>query len=80
VTLKNRHPPMEEWGGRRAYAKNVGIPLSIGAQMIAEGKVDKLGVLPPEGVFDPEEFFKELAKRGIDIDAKIEQYGVGRAK
>ena len=80
VTLKNRHPPMEKWGGSRAYAKNVGIPLSIGAQMIAEGKVDKLGVLPPEGVFDPEEFFKELAKRGIDIDVKIEQYGVGRTK
>jgi len=80
VTLKNRHPPMEVWGGRRAYAKNVGIPLSIGAQIIARGGVDEFGVLPPEAVFDPEEFFRELAKRGIDIDVRIEQYGVGRAE
>ena len=41
VRFVTSHPPMDKWGGRRAYAKNVGIPLSIGAQMLAEGKVKK---------------------------------------
>ncbi len=74
VTLRNRHPPMSEWGGKSAYSKNVGIPLSIGAQMMAEGKVKQQGVLPPEACFDPVEFFKELSKRGIQIHEKIESY------
>ncbi len=74
VTLKNSHPPMSRWGGKSAYSKNVGIPLSIGAQMIAKGKVKQKGVLPPEACFDPVEFFKELSKRGIQIHEKIEGY------
>jgi len=74
VILKNSHPPMDEWGGRSAYSKNVGIPLSIGAQMISKGKVKQKGVLPPEACFDPIEFFKELSKRGIEIYEKTENY------
>jgi len=76
VVLKNSHPPMNEWGGRSAYSKNVGIPLSIGAQMVAAGKVKQKGVLPPEACFDPLEFFRELSKRSIHIDEKIEDYVV----
>jgi len=76
VTLKNSHPPMDKWGGRSAYSKNVGIPLSIGAQMIAKGKVKQKGVLPPEACFEPVAFFKELSKRGIQTHAKIESYTV----
>jgi saccharopine dehydrogenase-like NADP-dependent oxidoreductase len=63
---------MSEWGGRSAYSKNVGIPLSIGAQMVAAGKVKQKGVLPPEACFDPLEFFRELSKRGIHVDENIE--------
>lgn len=73
ITLKNSHPLMDEWGGRSAYSKNVGIPLSIGAQMVAKGKVKQKGVLPPEASFDPIEFFKELSKRGIQIHEKTER-------
>jgi lysine 6-dehydrogenase len=72
VVLKNSHPPMDEWGGRSAYSKNVGIPLSIGAQMVAAGKVKQRGVLPPEACFDPVGFFKELSKRGIRIEERME--------
>ena len=72
VTLKNSHPPMTKWGGRSAYSKNVGIPLSIGAQMIAKGKVKQKGVLPAEASFEPVEFFRELSKRGIEIHEKTE--------
>lgn len=76
VILKNSHPPMSDWGGRSAYSKNVGIPLSIGAQMVAAGKVKQKGVLPPEACFDPLEFFKELSKRGIRVNEKIENFVV----
>jgi lysine 6-dehydrogenase len=72
VVLKNSHPPMSEWGGRSAYSKNVGIPLSIGAQMVAAGKVKQTGVLPPEACFYPVDFFKELSKRGIRIEERME--------
>jgi saccharopine dehydrogenase-like NADP-dependent oxidoreductase len=72
ITHWNQHPPMEEWGGKAAYYKNIAIPLSIGAQMIARGDIEARGVLPPESVIDPEIFFAELGKRGIIIKQKNE--------
>jgi saccharopine dehydrogenase-like NADP-dependent oxidoreductase len=72
ITHWNQHPPMEEWGGKAAYYKNIAIPLSIGAQMIARGDIEARGVLPPESVIDPEIFFTELKKRGITINQKVE--------
>jgi saccharopine dehydrogenase-like NADP-dependent oxidoreductase len=76
VRLWNRHPPQETWGGKAAYYKNIAIPLSIGAQMIARGAVDVRGVVPPETALDPDIFFAELAKRGIEIHEKVEAYQV----
>jgi lysine 6-dehydrogenase len=72
ITHKNEHPPMEDWGGKAAYYKNIAIPLSIGAQMIARGDIKDRGVLPPESVIDPKLFFAELKKRGIKIHMEIE--------
>ncbi len=76
VTLWNRHPDQEEWGGRDAYYKNIATPLSIGAQMIARGDVPLRGVIPPETAIDPQVFFAELARRKIMIHEKIEEYHV----
>ena len=76
VKLWNRHPAMEEWGGKAAYYKNIAIPLSIGAQMIAHGDVKARGVVPPETAIDPLVFFTELRKRGIEIHEKVEEYHV----
>ena len=76
VKLWNRHPAMEEWGGKAAYYKNIAIPLSIGAQMIARGDVKARGVVPPETAIDPLVFFVELRKRGIEIHEKVEEYHV----
>ncbi len=76
VTLWNRHPPQEEWGGPAAYYKNIAIPLSIGAQMIARGDVKVRGVVPPETVLDPDIFFGELRKRGIEIHERVEEHHI----
>jgi saccharopine dehydrogenase-like NADP-dependent oxidoreductase len=73
VTLWNRHPSQEEWGGKAAYYKNIAIPLSIGAQMIGRGDVDARGVVPPETAIDPDVLFAELARRDIEIHERIEE-------
>jgi lysine 6-dehydrogenase len=76
VTLWNRHPPQEEWGGSAAYYKNIAIPLSVGAQMIARGDVKVKGVVPPEIALEPDIFFGELKKRAIEIHERVEDYHV----
>ena len=47
--------------GRLAPA--TGIPASIGALMLAEGKVSARGVLPPEQCLDPNDFLFEILTR-----------------
>ena len=68
----SEHPPMEDWGGKAAYYKNIAIPLSIGAQMIARGDIEARGILPPETVLDPAIFFAELEARGIKVEQEIQ--------
>ncbi|MFN2190604.1 MAG: saccharopine dehydrogenase family protein [Candidatus Promineifilaceae bacterium] len=69
----NRHPSMEVWGGKAAYYKNIAIPLSVGAIMMARGDVTETGVVPPETAIPPGIFFDELAKRGIEIHESVEE-------
>jgi saccharopine dehydrogenase-like NADP-dependent oxidoreductase len=71
-TYWNRHPSQEIWGGKAAYYKNIAIPLSIGAQMIARGDIVVQGVVPPETAIPPDLFFSELKKRGIEIHETVE--------
>lgn len=48
-------------------ASGTGNALSIGAQMLAKGKIRVKGVFAPEGCIDPKQFFAELKKRNIFI-------------
>jgi lysine 6-dehydrogenase len=72
LTYRTDHPPQDEWGGSSAYYKNVGIPLSIGAQLIAEGAVTARGVLPPEVALPTGRFLDEIARRGITYEETVE--------
>lgn len=74
-TYRSAHPPQEEWGGESAYFKNVGIPLSIGAQLIAHGHTTGIGVLPPERALPTARFFDELARRQIVVEEEIVEEG-----
>jgi saccharopine dehydrogenase-like NADP-dependent oxidoreductase len=65
------HPPMKTWGGTRAYAKNVGIPMSVGAQMMARGLTMKKGVDGVESMLPAQEFADELRKRSIAINESL---------
>lgn len=75
-TLTHTHPAsdgsVKGWEKLRAYTRCVGIPMSIGAQMIAHGQVRGSGVMAPELAFEPAAVFTELAERGIIIHKKIE--------
>jgi lysine 6-dehydrogenase len=42
-----------------------GIPLAIGARMLACGQIDAPGVAAPEAVVEPDSFLAELQERGI---------------
>jgi len=72
IKLWSEHPPMSEWGGKAAYYKNIAIPLSVGAQMIARGDVTDRGIVPPETALNPQIFFDELKLRGITIGEELE--------
>ncbi|MCF8106254.1 MAG: saccharopine dehydrogenase NADP-binding domain-containing protein [Desulfohalobiaceae bacterium] len=73
--LTHTHPPSDGsvpgWKHLRAYTRNVGIPMSIGVQMISKGQVKGSGVMAPELAFDPGLVFQELAKRHIRIHDAI---------
>jgi saccharopine dehydrogenase-like NADP-dependent oxidoreductase len=75
-TLVHTHPPSDgtvpEWAGLRAYTRNVGIPLSIGAQLLAAGAVRRVGVLTPEEAFDPATVFAELRRRDLHIHETVQ--------
>ena len=75
ATYRSHHPPQDKWGGPSAYFKNVGIPLSIGAQMIAAGQTIGTGVLPPERALLPGPFFEALAQRGIEVEETLVEGG-----
>lgn len=71
---KSQHPGMADWG-QDATANMTGIPASIGAQMLAQGKAKAKGVVAPEACFQPEEFFRELEKRGITVHETVHEEG-----
>lgn len=74
--LTHTHPAsdgsVEGWEKLRAYTRCVGIPMSIGAQMIAHGRARGSGVVPPELAFEPSAVFAALAVRGIIVHEKVE--------
>jgi saccharopine dehydrogenase-like NADP-dependent oxidoreductase len=76
-TLTHTHPPsdgsVEDWAGLRAYTRNVGIPMAVGAQLIAAGRSGGPGVVTPEEAFRPDDVIGELEMRGIRVHEDIEE-------
>ena len=71
VILSNKHKKIimdvKIKGVGETIDKDTGVPPSIIAQMIVDGKITNKGVFPPESIILEEDFFKELAKRRIYI-------------
>jgi len=60
-------------GGVPAGTRDTAIPLSICAQMVAKGRIKSRGVMAPESCVQPEEFFRELARRNIIVRKTIKK-------
>jgi lysine 6-dehydrogenase len=73
--LTHTHPASDGsapgWENLRAYTRCVGIPMSIGAQLIVRGLAKGTGVVIPEFAYSAFEVFKELEKRQIYIHEDI---------
>ncbi|MDH5390881.1 MAG: saccharopine dehydrogenase NADP-binding domain-containing protein [Candidatus Bathyarchaeota archaeon] len=47
---------------------------AIGARMIKRGEIKRRGVFPPEVGINPKKFFKELARRGLDVYYSVKHF------
>lgn len=47
---------------------------AIGARMINRGEIKRRGVFPPEVGIDPEKFFRELARRGLEVYYTVKHF------
>jgi len=54
--------------------EGTGIPVSIGAQMLARGKIKDKGAFAPEGCIDPPEFITEFMKREPEAPVEMTEY------
>lgn len=74
--LTHTHPASDGtaagWEKLRAYTRCVGIPMSIGVQLMAGGKVNGTGVVAPETAFAPEVVFRELERRDIHVHHDVQ--------
>jgi len=74
IVLTHTHPASDgsvaDWAGLRAYTRCVGIPLGIGARLLATGQARETGVVPPELAFDPTDVFERLAEQQIFVHQK----------
>ena len=57
--------------GVTAMARATAYTISVVAQMIGKGIIDKPGSYPPEMIVPGEEYIAEMAKRGVEIKETI---------
>ena len=62
--------------GYTAMQRTVAYPMSIGAQMIMDGRLSKRGIVEPAKV-PREPFLTELKNRGLNISQRVETWDGG---
>jgi saccharopine dehydrogenase-like NADP-dependent oxidoreductase len=70
--LETIQHPYEKWN-MRCGSFTVGFPIAIVAKMLASGQVKTKGATGSEKAIYPETFFKELAKRGMEVTATLKK-------
>jgi saccharopine dehydrogenase (NAD+, L-lysine-forming) len=61
--------PMEQWGIGGGVVSTAA-PAAAAVRLLARGRIDARGALPPERCIDPGEMFTELESRGVDIEVE----------
>jgi lysine 6-dehydrogenase len=67
------------YGAAAHMPELTGLPLAIGALMLARGDIRKPGVVAPEACIAPEPFLAELEKRGVIVHDMTGQWPAPRA-
>ncbi|WP_422124097.1 saccharopine dehydrogenase C-terminal domain-containing protein [Planococcus sp. X10-3] len=62
--------------GVTAMAKATAFTVSVVAQMIGNGLIDKRGSYPPELIVPGDDYIREMAKRGVNIQETIERIAI----
>lgn len=58
--------PAEDWGLGGGVV-STGAPAAAAVRLLARGRIDATGVLPPEACVDPDDLFPELERRGCNV-------------
>jgi lysine 6-dehydrogenase len=66
TVLRQRASHPGGWGSD-ATGRMTAIPAIVGAELLAGGQVEGIGVLPPERAFDPDRFLSEVRRAGVRV-------------
>jgi len=67
VRMRAVTPPHEEWGLGGGIVSTAS-PAAAAVRLLARGRINASGALPPERCIDPEEMFAELRTRGCQFE------------
>jgi lysine 6-dehydrogenase len=67
VTARSVTPPHEGWGLGGGIVSTAS-PAAAAVRLLARGRIEARGALPPERCLDPEEMFGELERRGVRFE------------
>jgi lysine 6-dehydrogenase len=62
--------PMEEWGLGGGVVSTAA-PAAAAVRLLARGKLDATGVLPPERCVEPDDLFPELERRNCSFEVEV---------
>jgi lysine 6-dehydrogenase len=64
--------PIERWGLGGGIV-STGAPAAAAVRLIARGRIDATGALPPERCIDPDDLFAELEQRSTEFRIELQQ-------
>jgi lysine 6-dehydrogenase len=64
--------PIERWGLGGGIV-STGAPAAAAVRLIARGRIQATGALPPERCIDPDDLFAELEQRGVEFRIELNQ-------
>jgi lysine 6-dehydrogenase len=67
VRARSVTPPHEEWGLGGGIVSTAS-PAAAAVRLLARGRIEARGALPPERCIDPDEMFSELEGRGVRFE------------
>jgi saccharopine dehydrogenase (NAD+, L-lysine-forming) len=76
VRMRSVTPPHAEWGMGGGIVSTAS-PAAAAVRLMARGRVEARGALPPERCLDPGEMFAELESRGCRFQLDVKEESVG---